>query len=320
MTIIPCVSALPRLTGAALRGTMIRTEMDFRWEDQNRHLIDKTWIGTVSDMIENLSIEGMLGPWEGLESGASDWTGNHTPQQALTCMRDGNLAGVAKSDQFLAQFEHMVPISTGRRTRDNVVGAMPNVPNYLAGNPYNMRLKTRVSSQSAPLTIFADITSSSTFWSNVLEPRGAAILALVRLLALSRPVELYAIVASGNRGRTSYRWNTCVKIDTAPLDLARAAYILTHPGCCRHLFYRMEFMHVHDDPHHHGFGGGPWPFNDTALSRATHADALKAAISPTSDVLYVPGVYAKDQMVKDPAAWLKAMLAQHGGLAMEGAA
>ena len=119
------------------------------------------------------------------------------------------MAGVAASDKLLAEMEALVPVSQSWRTFNSVIGMCPNVPQYLAGNPYNMRLKRRCATATAPLSIFVELVASAGIDARTCLKRGAAMLALVRMLANLRPVELWCVIAIGQRNSRS---SLCVRL------------------------------------------------------------------------------------------------------------
>jgi hypothetical protein len=92
-------------------------------------------------------------PSEKQRAGSTRWWGGMAYQQSVAALRYGDMAGVAASDKLLAEMETLVPVSQSWRAHNSVVGMRPNVPQYLAGNPYNMRLKRRCATATAPLSI-----------------------------------------------------------------------------------------------------------------------------------------------------------------------
>jgi hypothetical protein len=244
-------------------------------------------------------------------SGREQWWGGMTYDQSLLALRQGDLSGVAASDALLREMETLIPVSRSWRSIDCVVGALPNVPQYLAGNPYNMRLKRRCTTATAPLSIFAELVASSRISADTCRRRGAAILALVRLLAHLRPVELWCVVAIGQKNTRS---SICVRLDTAPLDLARSAHVLTHPSVFRALGYK-SLEHAF---YARGWNGD-WAFGDHGLHIQTAAESYRRLLRPGSDVLFVPPVHLHDLYLTDPAKWLRAMITRHGGLPLEAA-
>ncbi|MGB6535284.1 MAG: hypothetical protein WBF58_04905 [Xanthobacteraceae bacterium] len=239
------------------------------------------------------------------------WYGGMTYEQSLAAVRSGDPTGVAASDNLLGELEALVPVSKSWRTFNSVIGMCPNVPQYLAGNPYNMRLKRRCTTATAPLSIFVELVASAGIDAKTCLKRGAAMLALVRMLANLRPVELWCVIAIGQRNSRS---SLCVRLDTAPLDLARSAHVFTHPSVFRALGYKSLDHEFYADS-----WNGDWAFGDHGLHVRTAAESYRRLLQPGSDVLFVPPVHVKDMYLTQPAQWLRAMLAQHGGLQLEAA-
>lgn len=244
-------------------------------------------------------------------NGREQWWGGMTYEQSLAAVRFGDLSGVAASDALLREMEALIPVSRSWRSFDAIVGACPNVPQYLAGNPYNMRLKRRCATATAPLAIFAELVASASISTATCRRRGAAILALVRLLANLRPVELWCVIAIGQKHSRS---SICVRLDTAPLDLARSAHVLTHPSVFRALGYKsLEYAF-------YGRGwNGDWAFGDHGLHVRTAAESYQRLLRPACDVLFIPPVHLHDVYLTEPTKWLRAMIARHGGVQLEAA-
>jgi hypothetical protein len=241
----------------------------------------------------------------------AQWYGGMTYDQSLAAVRCGDTTGVAASDKLLSELEALVPVSKSWRTFNSVIGMCPNVPQYLAGNPYNMRLKRRCATATAPLSIFVELVASAGIDTQTCLRRGAAMLALVRTLANVRPVELWCVIAIGQKASRS---SLCVRLDTAPLDLARSAHVFTHPSIFRALGYKSL-----DHEFYRNGWNGSWAFGDHGLHVGTAAESYRRLLRPGSDVLFIPPVHVKDLYLTHPAQWLRSMIAQHGGVELEAA-
>jgi hypothetical protein len=239
------------------------------------------------------------------------WWGGMTYGQSIAALRNGDESAVPASDKLLGEMEALVPISRTWRTMNSVIGACPNVPQYLAGNPFNMRLRRRSTSATAPLSIFVELAASAGVDTKTCLKRGAAMLALVRMLTNVRPVELWSVIAIGRRNSRS---TLCVRLDTAPLDLARSAHVFTHPSVFRALGYRS----LENEFYPRGWNG-EWPFDDHGLHVRSAAESYRRVLVPCSDLLFIPPVHVADLYLSKPAEWLRAMIAQHGGVRLEAA-
>lgn len=209
---------------------------------------------------------------------------------------------VQSSEEYLRSIEDQVPMSRGWRNVDDVVGALPNVPAYLAGHPQSMRRRVRTMRDTAPLSVFVDLTSSGGIDSAKVTRRGVVLLALVRLLVEHRAVELWVGSALGPRSTYSRAsWTTAWRVDTAPLDLARAAYHVGATAMSRGFGYGVC----------KGRGsGGRWPFNHYGLHTQTAEQRLKD-VFPGQEVMYVPPIYLNDPMTANPVGWLRRVMEKY---------
>jgi len=228
------------------------------------------------------------------------WHGSVGYHEFSQKVETGDEKLVAESEKFLAKIEDQVPISRGWRNVDDVVGAVPNVPAFLAGHPQCMRRRERTMRDTAPLAIYMDLTSSAGIDASDVEKRGIVLLALTRCLVEHRPVELWVGSSLGQHGRSgTVAW----RIDTAPLDLARAAFHISATVMSRGFGYGVCQSVL-------GTGGG-WPFGDHTL----HCQTAKERLAPVfagRDLLYIPPILVGDAMTKDPVGWIKRTMRDYG--------
>jgi hypothetical protein len=251
--------------------------------------------------------------FSGVKEGA--WMGGMDYQQAIHAAHAGDAAGVAASDKLMAEFEALAPVTRKWRTIDTVAGGAPNIGAYLAGSPLSMRRRQRELSQGAPLTIFVDAVSSSGINAQDLKKRGAAVLALVRVLGAVRPVTVYMVAGGGTDVSDSPAAFVMVRMDN-PLDVSRAAFFLGHPGAGRGLAYSVMAVAVAP-----GLYTGSWAWGSATKYRQhapkIFADAIGADMA---ECLYLTPPHTKDKEIVNPAKWVLDMLAQHGGAPMADAA
>jgi hypothetical protein len=242
-----------------------------------------------------------IAPAEAYERGSDrpEWYGRVTFDQACQLAIQGDVTLVAKSDKLLAKFERYAFETSGRGWRNDVVGALPDVPAYIAGHPLNMRRRTRLDSAAAPIAIIVDTTISAGINAETIMRRGAAILALVRILAGRRPVELWAV--SQVNAKDSGCATVGARINTTPLDLGTAAFALTHPAFPRWLCYSIARKY--------GFSGG-WPYYSGGESRDCMVDMLRPAMPHVTECLFMPGMYDEDSAANEPELWIEQKLAE----------
>lgn len=238
-----------------------------------------------------------------------DWDFNLGVERAVDYCFTGDTAAVEESDKLLSQMEeHMQMPSTRTLWTDDVTGAFPNIPAYLAGVPLNMRQRVRVQIDSAPLCIMVDLGISAAISAAQVRNRGIAILALTRALSAHRPIELWAGDFGDSRGTDAVF--IAAKIETSPLNLAEASYALTHPAFVRNVLFGLETKH-------HDFTGG-WPFRlNRALTRLEMEVLLAPLFSHVTETLCLPGLHVADESMTNPLQWLKRQLAEHDPLKLE---
>lgn len=285
---------------------------------------DHFMLGTLAEFLatcENLiKKNGPFGRNGKIEEYASDrrqaWAGGLNYAEALKTARDGDMSAVEKSDKLLEEMERLFPAPSSRHEWvDDVTGAFPNVPAYLAGQPLNMRRKRKTENEFAPLAVVVNLASSAMIDVDDVRKRGVAILALVRALAARRPVELWVgCTAGGNQKTDSDSSSVYFKIETAPMDLAHAAHLISHPSISRIFCYEIQRQYFNTSP------GIPWQYSrdlDSSTIRKTYPHIVKNAFPHMSEILAIPMIHGKDQAVHDPKAWLTEMVQQYGGHEIE---
>ena len=176
------------------------------------------------------------------------WYNNETLKQTLQKTLTGDTRLVPLAERELSRLDTLIE-TPRRQVRESVAGGWPSVPDFLAGRPTPMRVIHHTHDDSAPINIFSVTTSSAGIDAATLEKRGVVILALTMALTRVRPVALYQVAimhGSDSSGECIF----ASKINTHPLDLATACYVLTSAGFDRRI--------THSLGHRHGFNGR-WP-------------------------------------------------------------
>ena len=135
-------------------------------------------------------------------SGGDAWAGA-TLNEALRFTRDGDPRLVAQSDGLLRKFESLTFPTNRRQWLAAEAGHVPNVPAFIAGHPPSMRRRAKREHDAAPVPVYVDLFLSAAFNADAAMARGAAVLALVRVLAAHRAVTLYV-----GYGTTTYGGHT----------------------------------------------------------------------------------------------------------------
>ena len=225
-------------------------------------------------------------------------------ERLLGGLRCGDQSMVAASDTIMADLEDLVAFPSSRfETRACIAGGAVNVPAHLSGNPMSMRRRETVISEIAPIHLVIWISSSGSVSNKVIERRGAACLALARILSAVRPISLY--VGTGYVDQ-KFHTVTLARLDTAPLDLARAAFALAHPAMLRGAFFAAEHIVRRQNGHKGGLSMGyPIP---TRLRREAPAALLNAEEYVFSPRLDDEGPFKDDDGASE---WIKSHVAAH---------
>lgn len=240
------------------------------------------------------------------------WAGS-TPAETQARLDAGSAKATAACDRLLGQMESVGFATSRFATVAAVAGGAPCVPAYLAGNPLAMRRRVKISDDAAPLAVVVDIGVSASVQAATIERRGAAALALVRLLAATRPVTLWAVVGQRASLYSDHATDAAfgVQIETAPLDVARAAWLLASPDAFRRAGFAAS----------QAIAGFPRETDVNWLqdSHTQHPRLMRdclPALTGCEDFLLVPSLITagETQFGTDAAAadWVKAQLAERG--------
>ena len=219
----------------------------------------------------------------------AQWAGGEVAE-CVRKTRDGDLALVAASEGFLARFESLTFQSPRKQWLAAEAGHMPNVPAFIAGHPQSMRRRARRLHEAAPITVLVDVGVSEAFSHEKILTRGAAIMALCRVLASYRAVQLYVVEAS--KVASGAESVIAVRIDSAPLDLAHAAWALCGAGFLRQIMLPIQVAVLRTER--------------IPVYRGSLAAATGVMLPHGTCVIEVPGT--SSAITSDPAAWIEARI------------
>lgn len=170
--------------------------------------------------------------------GPVDWAGSDFDTACKRAL-SGDLARVASSDAMLDKVESLLDLSGLKAvTVSAVAGGVPCVPAFLAGSPMAMRVrKRRAHDRGEVVFLCVEGWTSADADSAAIARRGAAVLALARALSGVRPVRIVSYAASGSVRRAFFY---TLPIDSAPIDLARAAWIFSAPEFVRQCRFAIQ--------------------------------------------------------------------------------
>lgn len=217
--------------------------------------------------------------------------------------RAGDLTLAAASDAFLSSFETDNIETVGFHWRDDVCGSFANVPAYISGVPTCMRNRRKAQNAASPIAVVFDAFPSMSVSGDAMAKVGAAVTAFVRILATRRPVELWVGGSLDNQKNFGSSW-VLTRVETAPLDLSRAAYAICHEKFGRYSSSQLIRANIQGS-------GGAWPYCSQNLTRRYMADALRPALAHVEQILAIPAIHTGDTLQRDPRAWLTDMLAKH---------
>lgn len=237
------------------------------------------------------------------------WYANLSESQAANLAIVGDSSKVDDAEKLIEKFQTQIETSSFM-DMPSVAGCYPCVPDAIMGEPESMREPMEIHSDHAPLTILVDIASSGGINAQQMEKRGTSILALVMALSATRPITLKVFSAgNGTENKAGDGFSiTAVNINTTPLDIATAAYVLCNVGYCRRLHYDYQYQYF-------GFTGKWAQFKGLgvyASDTEEYAEKIKQYLDVDGECLYITGALSTNEtVISDPELWLKQQLEKY---------
>jgi hypothetical protein len=269
-----------------------------------------------------------------------DALGRYYDTRIIGRARVGDPARAASSDAMLAEFESAVDFSTGRkRTIRHYAGAAPCVASHIAGRQRAMLRRATRRDEKGAVAILFNMSTAAAVDAPAIARRGAAALALARALAATRPVTLWACYSAGLHmtpaayaaavaaTAPAYPKNPlsavgfCVRLDSGPIDVARAAVWLSDPDFYRSFGFGALKTCTASDVRRNINSVIPPAFNDRDYWNHGGARHLAAAVGADSYV-YIPtigGVDCPFESARGAAGWIKSILESDGAAIMAAA-
>ncbi len=239
--------------------------------------------------------------------------GRTTGSEAMRFAKDGNEASVPAAQRMLDKLNLEITTETTVDLPD-LMGCYAVVPEFLSGEPECMRMPTLQGSAAAPLTVFLDVTTSMTITPTQYRNRGLAALALTMALTQSRPVtlEIGCVMGSDREIDGEQFCAARVRIETAPLDLATAAWMLTDTAAARRLVYGAAYEHCEFNGEWPKWNGVPY----ASPQSAAYVHRAKTLLGLGDTDLYLPAVCGADAdatlCFTQPIEWVRKKLQEHG--------
>lgn len=242
----------------------------------------------------NFDFESFMNPqvWggKGYTYGDMRWFGNQTFSQIKERAIHGDDSLVAEAEKLIAQLDADIELEHPEWV-SSVYGAYPIVPEFLAGSPTPMRHRTRVPSDSEPVGIWIDLTSSAGVDYDIIKKRGIVVMALVLKLQQLRAIDLHCccVLPDDRNGGTFID----LVMPTRPLQLGVVCHVLTCVGFARHIMY-----------------GAAEKMNGSSLGRLIRRDEEFRAIGniPENDVTIVGSHLQDVNELRNSLAWVQGMI------------
>lgn len=241
------------------------------------------------------------------------WSGGSF-EKNICKLENGDTTNLAAAEQIVSNMQDQLVFARGQHiVAPYVVGFMPHIPNTIAGHPYSMMRRERIDSPSntSPIRIFVEVIVSAGLNSKQIINRGVACCALAMALSMTRPIELYAVATGmpcSRAIRHKFASGAVVRIDTNPIDLSRAVYMLTDNGFCRRLAFTAMFNEIKEN---FGSDSIAWPFDKYPSDHISYSQLMRAKLNLEPDDIFVMGGYVHDKALHDnPVAWVKARIAE----------
>lgn len=180
------------------------------------------------------------------------------------------------------------------------MGAYAVVPEYLAGEPFPMRMRAREENDRAPIRYYIECVISAGVKLDELEARAAAMAALIMRSVEERSIELYALLPmcpSGSRG-----YFGVIPIQTHPIDLHSTIAAFATREFCRAMSFAAAVK----------AGGGSynsirWLYgNPTPDEKGHRAQQFRKALNMEPQDILMQGGYLSDARLfhSDPVRWV----------------
>jgi hypothetical protein len=222
-----------------------------------------------------------------------------TWEDALALAKAGDCANVIDAQSLLDKLDCEINTEglQSATWAHNVVGAFPDVPAFLGGEPECMLTKIHERSERNEINIYFSPFCSAGFSDESARERGIAVLALVLALQKIRAVNLYYLSASSAE-------NHVVPIQTNPMIISEAAYAISDTRFFRQLGY--VYLHTQS-----GGWDGHWASWFRHRDQEHSVKVIKECFDLGADDVVIPPVGLYDAISSDPVAWINGILDAH---------
>lgn len=240
------------------------------------------------------------------------WFGNKSLKQALDLSIHGDDSTVEKAQELIDKLA-IPSIETSRDVwSPTIAGAYPMVPEYLAGEPQCMRRRMSEQSDVAPVNVYLNICASASWSADQLLKRGTTVLAFALALQSVRPVEIHLVGHFGESPKTNNEsLYFDILLDSKPLNMSQAAYVLSDCSYIRHLWWEMVW---YKKGTRQGSDFIYWGKNFVSAELSnypTFEKLVRKNLQMNAQDLYIPMAYTSDRLISEPVAWVNEQLAKY---------
>jgi hypothetical protein len=241
-----------------------------------------------------------------LKHSGDNWTSGESYGQSLKLAETGDLSLVPRAKAKILKVSSQLEVEYPTWTA-SPHGSYPVVPEAIIGLPTPMRQLTRQLSDVSGIKLYFSTSPSGSLSSAQIFEVGMEMLSLAMGLERIRPIELWwweECGAQWNSDQTSKRGNNflvAIKISTQPLDIARAAYMLTSAGFVRNLLFSFE--------HRLRYRWSSFAcWNNESYSGAEHMEYARQMFRLKKHDTILPVLSAHHPLIKQPQEWLQSVI------------
>lgn len=256
------------------------------------------------DGIEDFSRKG-LKAISRCESMDIEWYGNITREECYDKATKGDDRLVAESEKYIEGLNLSIPDTKGVEYIPSMYGSRFKLGEYMSGSPSFMRRRVKRDNDISPVKIVVDMMVSCGISADTMHKRGNVILALLMKVQEVRPVELILVCGGGLGGyasRPSGYVYQVIPIESKPLNISQAAFVLTSVGFVRHFAFSLYLDMKEESDTHDCI---PWPEGKDSKG---YEGKVKDRLGLGEKDIYIKGAHLYDDMLDEPVRWLQDQL------------
>lgn len=187
-----------------------------------------------------------------------DFTHTSSFEEAVNLLKygDNKLFDLVKKEKANINVEKILGNAKRRQVyKNNIQGYIPNVANFLIGNPKNMIDIEKTKTSQRIINIFLNIRVDGFTSADVVTKIGVKYLSVIDILEkMGYRCNLYSGVANEDDGYYSFML-VRVKTDKEPLNMKKICFTIAHPSMQRRI--KFKWMEVNDFDYNftYGYGG-----------------------------------------------------------------